>query len=272
MIGVEIQTGTPGIVDPKRYGYHRSMDAVPGLHEAGRAVGDPTRAAMLSLLLGGKALPATELAAAGGVTAQTASFHLKLLLEAGLVRVERFGRHRYYSLASGEVATALEALNAIARPVPVRSLRQSDTLRRVRDARTCYDHLAGRLGVAVARALEGQGTLTRGERDFEWTPEGRIRLEAWGLDVTGMERARRRLAPLCLDWTERTYHVAGALGAALYGWIWDQGWVVRGPDARSLRVTESGEEGLRRCLDLNRYEAMGADTAREEREPPATPG
>lgn len=226
------------------------MDATPGLHDAGRAVGDPTRAAMLSALLGGRALPPTQLAAVGGVTAQTASFHLHRLLEAGLVQVERFGRHRYYSLSSEDVAMALEALHVIAPPVPLRSLRESERFRRMREARTCYDHVAGRLGVAVAGAMEARGLLTRDTREFRLTPEGRMHLEAWGLDVAGMERARRRLAPLCLDWTERTYHVAGALGAALYAWMQEQDWVIRGPDPRSLRLTGAGRDGLREHLGV----------------------
>jgi DNA-binding transcriptional ArsR family regulator len=177
---------------------------------------DPARAAMLDRLLAGRALSAGELARGAGVTAPTASAHLRRLLDGGLVAVEAQGRHRYYRLAGPPVAEAVEALARLARPLPVRSLRQSQRAEALRFARTCYDHLAGVVGVAAAAALERDGALRpAGGRDYELTAAGERLLGGLGVDVAAVARRRRAFARRCLDWTERAPHLSGALGAAL---------------------------------------------------------
>ncbi|MER7546257.1 ArsR/SmtB family transcription factor [Actinomadura sp.] len=206
---------------------------------------DRARAAMLTALLDGRPLAAGELARTAGVSAQTASAHLGRLLDAGFVTVVKQGRHRYYRLRSGEVAQVIEALSRISPPVRVRSLRQSKDARRLREARTCYDHLAGAAGVALFAALVDGGLIEPdGEDAFEVTEKGEERLAALGLDVAALRRARRRFAWRCLDWTERRPHLNGALGAALTDRMIELGWFERGPTRRALAVTEKGLAGL----------------------------
>src|SRR4051794_975673 len=188
------------------------------------AIGEPARAAMLSALMGVRARPAGELARAGGVAASTASAHLSRLLAAGLVRVETQGRHRYYALASAEVAEAVEALAAVAPLRPVRSLRASNRLEAERAARSCYDHLAGALGGALCDRLCDAGALDR--ESLSLRDPGPLA----ELGVALPERRGRTGRPLtraCLDWTERRHHLAGSLGAALLDGLVGRGWLVR---------------------------------------------
>ncbi|GAA4514036.1 MULTISPECIES: ArsR/SmtB family transcription factor [Nonomuraea] len=203
-------------------------------------IADPTRAAILTALLGGRALAAGELARVAGVSAATASAHLARLLDGGLVGVVRQGRHRYYRLAGHEVAEVLEVLARVSARPPVRSLRQSRQARLLEEARTCYDHLAGRAGVALLDALRGQGCLD-GERV---TPEGERLLAELGVDVARARRAKRRFAPECLDWTERRAHLGGALGAAVTAVLLERGWYRRGSLPRAVVLTGEGREGL----------------------------
>ncbi|MDL4817413.1 ArsR/SmtB family transcription factor [Actinomadura opuntiae] len=206
---------------------------------------DRARAAMLTALLDGRPLAAGELARAAEVSAQTASAHLARLLDAGFVSVVKQGRHRYYRLQNAEVAQVIEALSRLGPPVRVRSLRQSRDARRLHQARTCYDHLAGEAGVALFAALVDGGLLERdGEESYEVTEKGEDRLGALGLDVPALRQARRRFAWHCLDWTERRPHLNGALGAALTDRMIELGWFERGPTRRALTVTEAGLKGL----------------------------
>ncbi|MFG1943318.1 ArsR/SmtB family transcription factor [Nonomuraea sp. NPDC048826] len=203
-------------------------------------IADPTRAAILTALLDGRALAAGELAALAGVSAATASAHLARLLDGGLVGVVRQGRHRYYRLAGHEIAEVLEVLARVSARPPVRSLRQSRQARLLEEARTCYDHLAGRAGVALLDALRGHGCLD-GERV---TPGGESLLAELGVDVERARRARRRFAPECLDWTERRAHLGGALGAAVTEVLLERGWYRRGSMPRAVVLTDEGREGL----------------------------
>jgi DNA-binding transcriptional ArsR family regulator len=212
----------------------------PDIAPVAALIADSTRAAILTALLGGRALAAGELARLAGVSAATASAHLARLLDGGLVDVVRQGRHRYYRLAGHEVAEVLEVLARMAVRPPVRSLRQSRQARMLEDARTCYDHLAGRAGVRLLERLREDGHLA-GE---EVTPSGERLLAALGVDVAGARRARRRFAPECLDWTERRAHLGGALGAALTAVLLERGWYVRGPVPRAVTLTDAGREGL----------------------------
>lgn len=206
---------------------------------------DRARAVMLTVLLDGRPLAAGELARAAGVSAQTASAHLGKLLDAGFVTVVQQGRHRYYRLRGREVAEVIEALSRISPPVEVRSLRQSRDARRLHEARTCYDHLAGEAGVVLFAALLDGGLIEADGADaFEVTEKGEERLGALGLDVAALRRARRRFAWQCLDWTERRPHLNGALGAALTERMMELGWFERGTTRRALLVTEAGRRGL----------------------------
>ncbi|HEY8482466.1 MAG TPA: helix-turn-helix domain-containing protein [Spirillospora sp.] len=208
-------------------------------------LGDRARAAMVAALLDGRALAAGELARAAGVSAQTASAHLARLLDGGLVTVVRQGRHRYYRLRGSDVAEAVEALSRISPPVEVRSLRQSRDARRLQEARTCYDHLAGRAGVVLFDALVSGGFVEPvGEGAYEVTAKGEERFETLGLDLAALRGTRRRFARECLDWTERRPHLSGALGAALTRRVIELGWFRRGSARRGLDVTEAGRAGL----------------------------
>jgi DNA-binding transcriptional ArsR family regulator len=206
-------------------------------------LGDRARAAICLALLDGRYRPAGELARLAGVTASTASEHLGLLRGAGLLEVTAQGRHRYYRLAGPDVAAAVEALSVLARPQPVRSLRQSAGAERLRAGRTCYDHLAGRLGVTITDALVEAGVLTPelGLAD----PGPLIRL---GVELTSGS-ARRPTARPCLDWTERRHHVAGALPAAFTARLFELGWLRRPDGGRAVRLTADGGRGLADVLD-----------------------
>jgi DNA-binding transcriptional ArsR family regulator len=210
-------------------------------------VGEPSRAAILLALLDGRALPAGELARAAGLSAPATSLHLAKLNEGGLLHVRKEGRHRLYRLASRDVAHALEALGVIATLAPpAQSL--SPARAALRQARTCYDHLAGELAVELAVRLEQDGLIaTRDELNFAVTEPG----EAWFREVLQLELAslsvRRVLARRCPDWTERRPHIAGALGAAILERLLALGWLRRTPTPRLLKITARGEEQLHRA-------------------------
>ncbi|MEV0713398.1 helix-turn-helix transcriptional regulator [Asanoa sp. NPDC050611] len=210
-----------------------------------RLIAEPARAAMLDALLSGSALAAGELARAARVRPSTASGHLAQLVSGGLVEVTHSGRHRYFRLASADVAHALEALGAISPPRPVRSLRQSRTDEAMTLARTCYDHLAGVVAVALVDAFVADGLLVAGGDGFVLTPAGASALADAGVDVAGARSTRRSFARSCLDFTERRPHLAGALGAAVCTHALAEGWFVRrAPGGRALRITDEGRRQL----------------------------
>jgi len=212
-------------------------------------IGEPSRAAMLDALLGGRALAAGELARIAGVSPATASEHLSRLRDGHLVEVVAQGRHRYYRLAGPEVGAALESLAHIAPPKPVTSLRQSGHARSLAFARTCYDHLAGRCGVAVHDALLRHAWLTGTPGGYDVTPAGADGLAELGVDVATARARRRSFARPCLDWTERRPHLAGGLAADLTASLLERGWFVpRSSDSRGLRLTDVGREELRTRL------------------------
>jgi DNA-binding transcriptional ArsR family regulator len=233
---------------------------------------DRTRARVLAALSDGRALPASVLAAEAGVTPQAASAQLSRLTDAGLLTVERSGRHRYYRLASGQVAAVLEALAQIAPIQPVRSLRHSTRAAQLRAARTCYDHLAGRLGVQITEALIDAGALiaTDGIADTRRRAgdllSSQLREHPYRLgsaatqvlprlgvstDLLAEGRASRRpLLRFCLDWSEQSHHLAGRLGAHLLAAFLDAGWIARHPGQRSVRLTDAGRRELRDRLGI----------------------
>jgi DNA-binding transcriptional ArsR family regulator len=227
------------------------MNVEPDLATIAALIGDPTRAAILSALMDGQALPASDLAYRAQITPQTTSAHLAKLVEGGLLSMTTSGRHRYYRLKNADVARALEAL-AVISPLPnARSPRQTAALRDIHFARTCYDHLAGRLGVAITQALQDKGYLVLVEEDFDVTPQGREWLAAWNIDEQQLRRGRRVFACACLDWSERRYHVAGALGAAIASKLFEAKWAVRVPGNRAVRLTTDGRKRLKHDLGLD---------------------
>jgi len=209
---------------------------------------------MLVALLDRRALPAGELARLAHVGPTTASVHLRKLVLGGLLAVEVHGRHRYFRLGGPDVARVLEALALVARPRAAESARQAYVADGIRFARTCYDHLAGRLGVLVADALLARHALTLDERGLVPGPEAVSRFGALGVDVAEVSararRSRRPLARACLDWSERQYHLAGALGTALVTSLLGLRWVERAQTSRALRVTNTGRRALQRELDI----------------------
>jgi DNA-binding transcriptional ArsR family regulator len=211
---------------------------------------DPARVAMLMALSDGREVAASALALAAGVTAPTASLHLAKLAASGLVCMRRDGRHRLYRLVRPEVVHAMEALAVLAPEAAPRTHREARIGRAVRAARTCYDHLAGRLGVGIARALTDRGALVLTGRDFEVTAAGAGLLADLGVDLEAARARRRAFAPACLDWSERVPHVAGALGAALLGVFLDRGWIERTPASRAVQVTAAGRRGLQDVFSL----------------------
>lgn len=226
---------------------------------------DRTRAAVCAALLDGRAWTAGELARTVGVTASTMSEHVTRLVAGGLAVEHRQGRHRYVQLASHEVAELIEALGCVAGPVP----RRGGTLRRVAAnsalarARTCYDHLAGRLGVVVTDAMIRGGLLDQ-RHGFAMTDVG----VDWLVEVIGVHpetlgRSRRPLVRSCLDWTERRPHLAGAAGAYLYEYLLRTGVITRTTQMRAVRLTPPGATALCAMLDLNRADLAGVEEPEE---------
>ena len=208
-------------------------------------LGDPARAAMVDALLAGTPLPSGRLAEAAGVAPSTASEHLARLVDGGLLVVERHGRERRYALAGPEVAAAVEALGTLAGPErPASTLRAVSRMDSMRAARTCYDHLAGRLGVALTERLVADGWLVDGDGGWAVGARGARGFAGLGIDVDALRALRRPLTRQCIDWTERSPHLAGALGAALATRAVELGWVERVPADRWLRVTAEGRRAL----------------------------
>lgn len=212
----------------------------PDIASLAALLGDPARAAMLSALMGGQALTAGELAAEAGITAQTASAHLARLAEAGLVVREVQGRHRYGRLAGPEVAEALEGLMGLAARTGRLRTRPGPRDEAMRQARVCYDHLAGSLGVRLHDALVEGGALQAAPEGLALTPEGRAWLAVQGVDVGALEGRGRPLCRTRLDWSERRHHLAGSVGAVLLDLVLARGWARRDPRSRAVLFGAAG--------------------------------
>lgn len=214
-----------------------------GLEDFAKVIGDATRIRMLQLLMEGRALTAKELAYGAGVEPATATAHLRRLLDGGLVAVAAQGRHKYFRFASPQVAELMELLMVVAphaRPkAPAPRVEQA-----LREARMCYDHLAGELGIAIADALVRQGLLRKDEDAFAVTRKGTNWFGALGIDLEAVRGKRRKFAAPCLDWSERRDHLGGALGAALAERLVDLGWIARKRNSRAVQVTEAGRRRL----------------------------
>lgn len=230
----------------------------PQLSVIGSVLAEPARARMLAALTDGRALAAGVLASEAGVAASTASGHLGRLLDAGFVTVEAHGRHRYYRLASADIADLLERLSSLVPTEPVRSLRASTRAHAMRRARTCYDHLAGRLGVALLDSFLARGWITGHDGSFRPDVE---RLSAPGPDLVyelsadgeaaltslGVPCRPRTVRPVlrhCVDWSEQRHHLSGHLGAALAAHLFASGWIERGAVPRSVTVTPTGRDAI----------------------------
>lgn len=224
------------------------MSEISALAEIASLVGEPARAGMLVALMGGRALTAGELAQAGGITPQTASGHLARLTEAGLLAVRRQGRHHYYRLASLEVARMLETVMAVSCEIPSHRRRAVVTGPRdvaMRAARTCYDHLAGQLGVRIAKALVRHSHIELSDEAGAITDSGLAFLGGFGVDIQTRPRAGKRMfCRPCLDWSERVPHIGGTLGAALAARCFVLGWIERIPGSRAISVTPAGRHGF----------------------------
>jgi DNA-binding transcriptional ArsR family regulator len=217
----------------------------------GRLLSSPARAAMLEALLDGRTATASELAVAAAVKPSTASGHLAALVDGRMIAVATRGRNREYTIADRDIALALEALSRICPDRPVRSLRSARNMDALRDARTCYDHLAGRLGVDVLGALlQREWLVARGD-DYVLSAAGDQRLVDIGVDVPSARMQRRHFARACLDWTERRPHLAGALGAALCQSVLHAGWVRRRRSGRGLLITPLGVDQLEEAFGIS---------------------
>lgn len=202
-------------------------------------IGDPTRTAILMALLDGKSMPAGELARLANVSPQTASHHLSKLVDGGLIKVEAWSRHRYYRLASADIAKTMEAIAMIAPPSPVRSLRQSNQAKALQFARTCYDHIAGEFGVKFSCALVTKRYLEEEEEGYLLTITGESWLREFGIDGSKIPKAYSMI-PWHVDWTERVHHVAGPIAVAITKRLFELDWIAQGQIRRSIIVTEQG--------------------------------
>ncbi len=230
-----------------------------------RLLAAPARSVVIDALMAGKPLAAGELARMAGVSAPTISQHLAELVDGGLLTVISAGRHRYYELASPQVATALEALSLICPDVPVRSLRQSMAEDSIRFARLCYDHVAGLVGVALLDQMLRTGWVISGPgKDFEVTDTGDASLAELGVDVEGCRSARRHFARSCLDWSERRPHLAGAVGAGLTSALLAREWLRKARSGRGVAVTETGARGLREVFKISVRDLEAAGSIRSE--------
>jgi DNA-binding transcriptional ArsR family regulator len=234
------------LVEQQQFVYHRMMNAEPDLARLASTVGDPRRIQMLALLMEGRALTAKELAIGAGITPATATAHLKRLLDDGLLAGTSQGRHKYFRLASEQVAHLVESLMRVA---PRRRTEPVQAAEPIRQARYCYDHLAGSLGTGLLALLLRKGWLVNDVADttakqLELTPKGAKALASLGIDLAEAHARRRQFACRCLDWSERRDHLGGALGAALAEHLQAAHWIERRKHSRVVSVTALGREQL----------------------------
>lgn len=230
--------------------YTVSVTNEPDFARIAALAGDPARAAMLAVLFDGRAIPAGELARAAGVAPATASAHLHKLAQGGLVRVRSQGRHRYYALASAQIASALEALGTLAQPVKINSLSESARMARLRFARCCYSHLAGELALIVAQALVAREAIVPEEDGFRLCADAGRVFASVGVDAGAVFRNPYAHVHTCIDWTQRRPHIAGPLGTALLEALLESGALRRQNEPRVLQLTQSGSALLRDALGV----------------------
>ncbi|SDN03708.1 DNA-binding transcriptional regulator, ArsR family [Fictibacillus solisalsi] len=219
--------------------------------EIASIVSESSRAAMLTVLMDGRFHTASELAYRAGIKPQTASFHLSKMQEAGVIALEKQGRHRYYGILNEEVAKVMESLLFIAPPVKIKSLKQSSQDKAIRYARTCYDHLAGNVGVQLTDALLKAGFLKEEKENFIIPEEGVRFFGEMGIDLERISKKRRSFSHRCLDWSERRHHLAGSLGNALLERFLELGWMQRVPHHRAVKITDAGINGFKRTFGID---------------------
>ena len=236
------------------------MVAAANMVEVAALVGDTARATMLAALMGGQALTGTELAFLAHIAPSTASEHLAKLVDARLITVTKQHRYRYYRIASPLVAAMLESMQAVAAiEMPPRYQPRSARDEALRFARTCYDHLAGQLGVAIANALVARNHVVLGEDGGEVTDSGAAFLREFGVDLTLRSRSKRIFCRPCIDWSERRYHVAGLVGAEICRRCLELGWLARDRDTRAIKITPAGRSGLRDTFGLDLHQRPHAE-------------
>ena len=206
-------------------------------------IGDPTRAVIMWTLLDGKAFTATELAIGANTSPQNISMHLAKLLDAGLLCVEKQGRHKYYRFSNKETAYAIEAMASLIPPAAPQK-KTSEKHSSIKHCRTCYDHLAGKIGVAVAESLLQQKIILDLDNKFEVSQEGTKWFSDFGINLDEIKKQRRLFLKPCLDWSERKNHIAGSLGASLLNKMIADDWLRRTKDSRAIQITGKGEKEL----------------------------
>jgi DNA-binding transcriptional ArsR family regulator len=221
------------------------MKEGPDIALLGSLIGDPARANMLTALMSGKALTASELAGEAGITLQTASSHLAKLTGGGLVDQRKQGRHRYFTLAGEEVGALLESMMGMAVKRGHIRTRTGPRDPALRKARVCYNHLAGELGVAMYDGLLARGLVAEHGEDVDLTDVGHAFFNEFGVDIEGLTGLRRPLCKSCLDWSARRSHLAGSLGTATLDRIYRLGWARREPNSRIVAFTRKGEAAFR---------------------------
>lgn len=220
----------------------------PDIARIATLIGDPARANMLAALMDGRALTASELAAEAGITAQTASSHLARLADGGLLRPRKQGRHKYFALSGPEVAGVLEALMSLSSGVQPPRTRTGPRDTHLREARVCYNHLAGRMGVQMFDSLRARGLITGADHGLALTAKGEEFMAGFGIDLPYLRASRSPLCRDCLDWSERRTHLAGSLGRALFARIEETGWARRDGNSRAVRFTPPGRVAFERAF------------------------
>lgn len=224
------------------------MSDGPNITRIAAAIGDPVRAEMLTALMAGRALTASELADHAGITKQTGSSHLKRLLDAELVEVRAQGRHRYFAIANEDVAQLLERMIGVAANTASARVHTGPRDPALRRARVCYDHLAGEIAVSIYDALLARRALEFQGASLTVTEAGKTWFARFGIDVDRVSSQRRTLCRVCMDWSERRNHLAGALGAALLQRMIDRGWAQRARGSRLVTFRPAGERALEQAL------------------------
>ena len=227
------------------------MDEALKLSQMAQMISSPARAAMLLALADGRALPASELACRAGISNQTASEHLTLMKKMGVLCVEQCGRHRYYRVVDARMMEALEDLLAASSEIRIGERSDISRILPLRQARMCYDHLAGRLGVVLAEKMQEKKWVFLEGRDFQITYSGRHQLEDLGIDWAALGQSRRLFARRCIDWSERKPHIGGAFGAAMANRFMELNWIRRGQEIRAVYLTNDGRRNLTEIFEVN---------------------
>ncbi|PEE33735.1 ArsR/SmtB family transcription factor [Bacillus cereus] len=210
-----------------------------------------SKAQILTYLLDGKAYPTSELAYVAKIKPKTATYHLSKMKEEGILSIEKHGKHSYYRLSNSEISQILELLLVITPQEKAMPFRQSSQSSELRCARTCYDHLAGKLGVAITNSLLDKGYLMKKDMYFHITKTGQTFFTEFGIDVNEIKQKKRIFAKACLDWTEREHHLAGSLGNALLEKLLQLNWIQRISKSRTIKVTPNGKKELEQIFSID---------------------